>query len=256
MIYSYDGSYQGLLTAVFTAFEYKEYNVKLALDSELQGALFDQIKHISSDTTKSNRVYQGLYKILPPNKAMDFWRAFLSEDPEIRQTIFELIIKSFKNDISILQNYGDERVLRFHQALRKVNRERHRMKAFVRFQKDANGMYVSIVEPDFNVLPLIISFFKNRYADQPWLIYDNKRQYGILYDLHTVTEVTITKEQSKALQHPGQHIEVDATDSLYTKLWQSYFKSTNIEARKNLKLHLQHVPKRYWKYLPEKLDKD
>lgn len=256
MIYSYDGSYQGLLTAVFTAFEYKEYNVTLALDADLQGALFDQIKQISSDTAKSNRVYQGLHKILPRNKAMDFWRAFLSEDPEIRQTIFELIIESFKNDTSILQNYGDERVLKYHQALRKVNREQHRMKAFVRFQKDTTGMYVSIVEPDFNVLPLIISFFKNRYADQPWLIYDNKRQYGILYDLHTVTEVTITKEQSKALQHPQQHIEVDTADSRYTKLWQSYFKSTNIEARKNIKLHLRHVPKRYWKYLPEKLDQD
>ena len=33
----------------------------------------------------------------------------------------------------------------------------------------------------------------------------------------------------------------------------NYFKSTNIVARKNTKLHTQHVPKRYWKYLTEKL---
>lgn len=256
MIYSYDGSYQGLLTAVFTVFEYKEYNVKIALDADLQGALFDQIKHISSDSEKSDRVLQGLYKILPQSKATEFWKAFLSEELEIQQIIFELIIQIFKNNTSILQNYGDERVLKYHQAVRKVNRERHRMKAFVRFQKDANGMYVAIIEPDFNVLPLIISFFKNRYADQPWLIYDNKRQYGIHYNLQTVTEVTLPKEQSKTLQHSSNHIELDIEDSRYTALWQSYFKSTNIEARKNMKLHLQHVPRRYWKYLPEKLGKD
>ncbi|MGZ5274180.1 MAG: DUF4130 domain-containing protein, partial [Kaistella sp.] len=39
----------------------------------------------------------------------------------------------------------------------------------------------------------------------------------------------------------------------YQKLWQRYFTKTNIKERKNLKLHVQHVPKRYWKYLTEKL---
>ncbi|HCV81945.1 MAG TPA: DNA metabolism protein, partial [Zunongwangia profunda] len=38
----------------------------------------------------------------------------------------------------------------------------------------------------------------------------------------------------------------------FQKLWKSYFESTNIKSRKNTKLHLQHVPKRYWKYLTEK----
>ncbi|MGK4566274.1 DUF4130 domain-containing protein [Flavobacterium sp. 3HN19-14] len=41
-------------------------------------------------------------------------------------------------------------------------------------------------------------------------------------------------------------------EGLYALLWNDYFKSTNIPARKNMKLHLQHVPKRYWKYLTEK----
>ena len=44
----------------------------------------------------------------------------------------------------------------------------------------------------------------------------------------------------------------DAFEELYQKLWHSYFQSINIEARKNTKLHLQHVPRRYWKYLTEK----
>lgn len=252
MIYIYDGSYQGLLTAVFTAFEHKEFDTKLVIKSDFQAALFDVTKHIHSDEEKSNRVQHGLLKIFPKDKVMDFWHAFLIEDQQIHQIIFELIVYSFKGNSLILQNYGDDRVLKFHQALRKVSRERHRMKAFVRFQKGSDGMYVAIIEPDFNVLPLIISFFRKRYADQQWLIYDNKRQYGIHYDLQTVTEVTISEEVSKTLQQPARYIEVDLEDSRYTKLWFSYFQSTNIEARKNIKLHLRHVPKRYWKYLPEK----
>ncbi|KAA9213958.1 DUF4130 domain-containing protein, partial [Acinetobacter baumannii] len=35
--------------------------------------------------------------------------------------------------------------------------------------------------------------------------------------------------------------------------WKDYFNSVNISARKNIKLHIQYVPKRYWRYMNEKL---
>jgi probable DNA metabolism protein len=41
----------------------------------------------------------------------------------------------------------------------------------------------------------------------------------------------------------------------FQELWQNYFESTNITERKNIKLHVRHVPKRYWKYLSEKQPK-
>lgn len=255
MIYIYDGSYEGLLTAIFTAFEYREFGVQLQLESDFQESLFEKPKKIQPDSIKARRVSDGLVKMFTKEGAIDFWRAYLAEDTNVHQIIFELIISVFRtNKPTLLYNYGDERVLRFHQTIRKVSRERHRMKAFVRFQKESNGMYVAIIEPDYNVLPLIISFFRNRYADQQWLIYDNKRRYGIYYDLYNVTEVTLSLEQSTAIQKSGGDITLDAHDNHYNALWQSYFQSTNIEARKNLKLHLRHVPRRYWKYLPEKMN--
>lgn len=136
------------------------------------------------------------------------------------------------------------------QTLKKVSRERHRMKAFIRFEKATDGLYFSIIEPDFNVLPIIITFFKKRYADQRWLIYDVKRKYGMMYDLQSVTEVTLT--DTAHLQTDITSIGLDETDELYQTLWKRYYNSTNIKERKNMKLHLQHVPKRYWKYLTEK----
>ena len=41
-------------------------------------------------------------------------------------------------------------------------------------------------------------------------------------------------------------------EELYQQLWQQYFSSVNIVARKNMKLHIQHMPRRYWRYLVEK----
>lgn len=252
MTYSYDGSYQGLLTAVFTAFEYKEFAVDIACEDTFQPGLFETTRTVVSDFEKYQRVQKGLLKYLPADKALDFWRAYLAEDPEITAIVFQLIIEVFKGNVDVLQNYGDEKVLKFKQTLKKINRERHRMKAFVRFQKSADGMYLAVVNPDFNVLPLIIPFFRNRYADQTWLIYDDIRKYGIYYDLKTVTEVKLTLPQVGMLQTTSAVTDLDAKEKKYENLWQSYFQSTNIEARKNLKLHIQHVPKRYWRYLPEK----
>jgi probable DNA metabolism protein len=45
---------------------------------------------------------------------------------------------------------------------------------------------------------------------------------------------------------------IDEKEELYQQLWQQYFSSVNIAARKNTKLHIQHMPKRYWRWLTEK----
>ena len=105
------------------------------------------------------------------------------------------------------------------------------------------------IEPDFDVLTLIINHFKNRYQDQKWLIYDEKRQYGIFYDLNEVTVVTLPDKKmvSKSKEVIWHEEEIN-----YQNLWKEYFDYTNIKERKNTKLHLQHVPKRYWRYLTEK----
>lgn len=255
MVYIFDGSYEGLLCAVFTAFERKEFQVNVMMSGNYQDNLFECPIYIQSDANKAQRILVALKKILDPHTVTDFWRAFLSEDPPIYSIIFRILVSLFKGQKVILQNYGNEDVLYFHQTLKKVSRERHRVKAFVRFQKSEDGLYTAIIEPDFNVLPLVVQFFRNRYADQKWLIYDSKRHYGLYYDLQQVNEVVLTKEEGHALQKQNEHINLDMNDQRYERMWKSYFESTNIEARKNLKLHVRHVPRRYWKYLPEKQSK-
>lgn len=47
-------------------------------------------------------------------------------------------------------------------------------------------------------------------------------------------------------------IELDDDEWLYDQLWKDYFNSVNIQTRNNMKLHIQYVPKRYWRYMNEK----
>jgi len=48
-------------------------------------------------------------------------------------------------------------------------------------------------------------------------------------------------------------VELDDDELLYDQLWKDYFCAINIEARRNIKLHIQYVPKRYWRYMNEKI---
>ncbi|GAB3415577.1 TIGR03915 family putative DNA repair protein [Niabella aquatica] len=252
MYYLFDGSYAGFLCCVFESFEREEWNVIPLTPQQFTGDFFSDKREIFTHPAKARRVQYGLQKKTGTEKSKDFFRAFLSEDKKAWGACFKIITAIFKTGVTILENFGNADVLYFTQTLKKVGRERHRMKAFVRFQKSSDGMYFALIEPDFNVLPLISDFFRKRYADQPWLIYDMKRKYGLLYNKVAVSEVTLSPEQKQSLTAPVIAISADEQDEKFQRLWQQYFKSTNIEARKNIKLHLQHVPKRYWKYLVEK----
>ena len=223
----------------------------LKVDQLFQPDAFDNYFSVVSDSEKSDRVWSALQKKVQKDWLRKFYCSYLSELPEAYNHLFQFSCYIFQNEKGAEQNYGNEHVISLSKFAKSVEREKHRMEAFIRFQKTSDGIFYAHIDPDFNVLPLISNHFKNRYADQQWIIYDLKRHYGLHYDLNSVEEVTINfadKLEKKSLSDGF----MDHQESLYADLWKDYFKSTNIVARKNMKLHTQHVPKRYWKYLTEK----
>lgn len=253
----FDGTFEGLLTAIFDYYELKPERVQLIWDKLYQPKMLEESHTVISDEAKANRVWQGLKKKLQPDWVNTYYCAYLSEQPQAFQALFDFALYIFDNKPGAEANFGNEHVIAITQTAKKVSRERHRMKAFIRFQKTADGIYYAPVEPDFNVLPLIAGFFKNRYADQQWIIYDVRRKYGLFYDLQKVTEITYEFVSAVDTSKPRLHESLtDEKEELASMLWKDYFNSTNIPARKNMKLHIQHVPKRYWKYLNEKEGKN
>ena len=163
------------------------------------------------------------------------------------QTILYAIENSSKN---VLKDFSHSAIMQVAKLVKSVNRERHRMKAFIRFELLKDGIYFAEIFPDFDVLTLIITHFKNRYQDQKWLIYDSKRGYGVYYDLEIIEIISFDDDSTFGIKRKIDHF--DEKEISYQKLWIEYFDHTNIKERKNTKLHVQHVPKRYWKYLTEK----
>ncbi len=251
--YLFDSTFPGLLTAVFESYAARQKEINVIPAAGYQPGFPDTAVTITSDPEKAQRVWDGLGKRIGNAGRYEFYTAFFSESSEAWQHMFGYARYIFDHGGERAADYGNRHVLAIATYARKVGRERHRMKAFVRFKKGMDGLYAAVVEPDFNVLPLIAGHFRDRYADQRWMIFDKRRRYGIYYDLTFVQEVKIEPLPAGAsrVAAPAAMLP-DENDSLYTSLWQEYFKSTNIKERANLKLHIQHVPRRYWKHLPEK----
>ena len=252
-LYVFDGTLEGLLTSIFYSYERKAEQVKLVSQENYLPDVFQTSVTVLSDETKANRVWKGLRQKLNGEWMKRFYKSFLSEQPETFQDLFDFARYIIDNPPGSEENFGNKYVLAISQMDRKVHREKHRMEAFIRFQQTADGMFYAHIDPDFNVLPLISDHFRKRYADQKWIIFDLKRKYGLFYDLDKVEEITFdfTTEMSSNLNALPQQV-LDPKEELYSLLWKDYFRSTNIPARKNMKLHIRHVPKRYWKYLSEK----
>lgn len=248
----YDSSWNGLLTTVFEIYERKLTDVLVQTKQHHQPSMFSATLTIHTDGVKAARVWNGLKKYLSSETSLQLYAAFLSEIPDIGQSLCQYIRLTFERHASPAGDYANKDVLRITQVSRMVHREKHRMEAFIRFQLTQDNLFYAGIEPDFNVIPLLLRHFKNRYADQRWLIYDIKRQYGIYYDLQKVEEIEINLSEKTTFYGERDSSIFHPDEALYQTLWKDYFKHVNITERKNTKLHLQHVPKRYWKHLTEK----
>ncbi len=247
----YDGSYEGMLTCIFTVFEQKLKVSGIYVEESVQQQMFSLPLEIITDPGRAQRVKKGLMDILGAREYRQLYIAFLSEIPGVELKILEFAQLAFTQKNFSPTNYGEPVVLWIAQTAKKVSREKHRMEAFVRFKLTKDKIYFAQIEPDFNVLPLILNHFETRYADQKWLIFDKRRKYGLFYDLEKASFITFENYQFDNNNSPKDSI-YDKNELEFEDLWKNYFKSTNIESRKNLKLHNRHMPKRYWKYLSEK----
>lgn len=247
----YDGSFDGFLTTVFYVFEHNIESVYIQNEYVVQNQLFSENETIITDKIKANRVWKGIQSSVSKRSSFQIYYAFLSEKHEVELIILDYLRHVFSKHTKAYQDYSHPSVLKIAQIAKMVGREKHRMEAFVRFRLTKDTVYFASIEPDFNVLPLILKHFKRRYADQKWIIYDMQRHYGLYYDLKTVEIVNLDLPEQFDVTKTD-HDFFNSKEFDFQKLWQDYFKSTNIKSRINMKLHIKHVPKRYWKYLSEK----
>ncbi|GHT90825.1 hypothetical protein FACS1894140_0140 [Spirochaetia bacterium] len=139
---------------------------------------------------------------------------------------------------------GDPDVRAVLATAYKVAHEIDRMRGFLRFSPDVNGVYTARCTPDHFVLPALAPHFTRRFGEQGWAIIDEKRHICLLRRPGRLPELL---DLPPSLAAPSSIRSNDEWGSL----WRHYHRTINNESRKNPLLQRQFMPERYWKYLPE-----
>ena len=250
-IFFYDKTFEGLLSAVFDAYEKKIFPEKLLRYGDIPLVFTETTHSVVCDEQHANRVWKGLQKKLPKNACNMLMYVWLSELKGSDELLFRYICKMFDTNQMFQYNFGDTDVLEVQKIARKVAHEALYIKQFVRFQKAADNIFFAPIRPLFNALPLAIDHFTDRFADQQWVIYDLRRQYGYYYDLHTTQEITFT-DDDHLLSGKLDEALMAEDEKMFQDLWKSYFRALTIKERINPRLHKKNMPVRFWQYLTEK----
>ncbi|MBM7582043.1 putative DNA metabolism protein [Caldicoprobacter guelmensis] len=241
--YVYDGSFEGLLTAIYEAYYRQEEPEKILSDDNIQDNLFVQYVYINTDQQKAQRVYDAIVHKISSSAAKKVLYAFLSEAQDAGTAIYRYLKLGFKMGKSVDSALADPYVFRIHVLHKKVSQEAGKMLGLIRFRLLKNGIFYAPIEPDFNILGIIAPHFKRRMPTQDWIIHDVKRK---LAAFHSQGQYAILPFEFK------EALPLDDEEFDYQTLWKEYFQNIAIKSRINPRLQRQFMPVRYWKYLIEK----
>lgn len=244
LCYLYDGSFEGLLTAIYEAYYRREKPDRIASVKCMQQNFLEKYVTIDTDFEKAKKVYNSIRDKISQEALDNVYRVYLADREEENATIiYEYLRFGWQVGAKVDSFLSDDRVLKVHKIRQRVDLEVHRMMGFVRFRLLENGIYYAPIEPDNDVLPLIAPHFSSRLADQNWIIHDVGRKLAALYNKK---EWIIVDADLESI--PG----VDESEHTYQELWKYFYNSVTIRERYNPDLHKRLLPKRYWRYLTEK----
>lgn len=236
MIYVYDGSFEGLLTVIFNSYKVLEDVDDIVKKDEQIDFISDRINCVT-ERDKAERVKKSVIKNFSYSFYDNMFMVFSSYNEKkeiaIAKTLKKLYVKGFYYIES-----ADDYVVLFRNILKRVLGEIHSYKGLLRFE-EMDGFLFSKFKPENDILYYIFRHFKSRLVNEKFIIADTKRNRAVIYN----------GENAEFFDyHMSDNFKMK--DS-YVDLWRIFYDAISIEERKNEKLRMSNMPKRYWEELPE-----
>jgi probable DNA metabolism protein len=251
-IVKYDSTFEGLLTLIYECYRLKIIPDSIIGSDERQSIIFDESLMVSTDLQKAEKVWNRIVEKTSKESANRLHIVFLSELPEAPGLVFDFVRLMLEKKYNIETDFTLAPVLKISKLFHKVAHETARVRQFTRFQQMSDGCFYASYSPKYNVLPLIIHHFTDRFADQRWIIYDLKRNFGFYFDLTETVRITFERLPANPVNGQLPLSLLGEDEQLFRQLWKKYCNVISIGERKNYRLHRQMLPKRFWRFLPEK----
>lgn len=236
----YDGSFDGLLTAIFEYYPKLERITIKTNDNQL-GFLDDTF--IKTDYLKSDRVKNGVIENFGYSIMRDFETIFKSKFNNKENIIARCVKGLYKNGLNYL-NSAEEPAIEYRRIIKNYWSENHDYKGLLRFRSIQEGFLYAEFEPENDILESLVPHFKRRMPNEKFLIFDKSRKKAaitILGQTEYVEVIELTPEDSPE-------------EEIFKEAWRKFYDAVSIKERENNKLMISNMPKKYWKYLPERND--
>lgn len=183
----------------------------------------------------------GERQIFVPRAFVDLASAVICHRDDQRwPLLYAILWRIDQGERELLAQISDPLVHRLNAMAASVRRDQHRMTAFVRFRtvQDADGEhFVAWYEPKHRTLRRTASFFIDRFASM---------RFSIL-----TPDLTLHWDRNNQRFTPGLRRQDAASEDAIEEWWRRYYVSVFNPARLNTRLMNSHMPKRYWRDLPE-----
>ena len=241
-VYVYDGSFEGLLTAVFDTYLRKEEPVLVSECNNFQLLLDTLVYNVITDEEKAERVIKKVYEIIGNDGVLTILRAFLSKEQGRAKAILYYIRLLMKMGSEAKHFLGNEHVMNVFEMARKTGNEAHLLKGFLRFGSLSDGTFYAEFSPKTDCLIFLAEHFKKRLSNVPFIINDLANKKAAWWKNGTL-EIFPYEEFNKP--------EYSETEKYFEKMWKDFYDTVSVEGRENEKCRMTHMPKRFWKYMTE-----
>jgi len=208
-----------------------------AADPESCGGLETHSQSIASHCSHDT-VEGGIVGLPRPIHAL-LAAAACHADPARLGVMYRVLWRVAHGERDVLDAVTDGDVVRLRHYAKEVDRECHKMHAFVRFREIAGEpcRYVAYFAPVHDVLRRTAPFFVDRFATLSWTI-------ATPYVTAHWDRKTLHFAPPPASPPPPPNDDTEA-------LWLAYYESIFNPSRLNERLMKREMPVRYWRHLPE-----
>ncbi len=246
---AYDGSFPGFLCALAEALNLARTgaSVPTIRARGREAELFNESVEARRDDARAAGLWRRLSRKLGEERTRTCLEAFCS-DFEGRETALAAVIaRAAAAGPAVFDDLNDPATLLVAKAARRAGAQAQLVSGLVRFAELADGSWYAPIEPDCDVLPLVAEHFAARYADMAFAIHDRRRGTALVHEPGAACALVEGFEFAGGGGGPAfSPRELELREG-----WRGYFASVSIAQRENRKLQASHMPKKYWRFLPE-----
>lgn len=205
---------------------------------EGSNSLFDTPEFVP-DAAQVQQLNSTQFKV--PREFIELCRkALLHSDPSRFALLYRLLWR-LKQEPKLLQVSFDADVAQVQSMVKAVQRDLHKMKAFVRFREiemeGEESEYVAWFEPSHHIVEASAPFFTQRFTNMLWSI--------------LAPEICMHWDGKTLTYSPGASKSDAPAEDAGEDLWRSYYRSIFNPARLKVATMQAQMPKKYWRNLPE-----